>query len=238
MLLLNMMYLASAFKKTTSKRPNPQRFSGPQSIADMKSYDRMLLNRARSGEQRAFDELVGKYRQRVMALSMRYTGNQADAEDAVQNTFLKAYRALAKFRGDSAFYSWLHRIAINSAKSVRSLRTRDEGIFKSTPRSVDETHRQALELKEWDTPEALALTDEVCQAVNEAIESLCEEQRAAIVLREFEGLSYSEVAASMSCPLGTVRSRVFRAREAIDSQLRHVFDDGLGRVRSDLAPRS
>jgi RNA polymerase sigma-70 factor (ECF subfamily) len=210
------------------------RFSRPKSIPDTRS-DRLLVNRAQCGEQRAFNELMTKYRQKVLTVSMRYTGNQADAEDAVQNTFLKAYRGLARFRGDCAFYSWLHRIAINSAKTTRLLRMRDERIFQSIALSADTAPEVS---KDWDTPEALALTEEVRDAVNGALESLCEEQRTAIALREFHGLSYADVASSMSCPVGTVRSRVFRAREAIDDQLRHVFDEGLGRSRGGLAVRT
>jgi RNA polymerase sigma-70 factor (ECF subfamily) len=205
------------------------------SIGHLCSGDRSLVQRAQSGEHRAFNELVGKYRQRVMKVSFRYTGNLADAEDAVQQTFFRAYRALAHFRGDCAFYSWLHRIAINSAKTVRSLRLRDEGIFDSITLGID-TAQQAPVMKDFDTPEALALTDEICNAVNGAIESLCEEQRTAIVLRELHGLSYADVASSMSSPVGTVRSRVFRAREAIDNKLRRVFDDGLGRMRGPAIP--
>jgi RNA polymerase sigma-70 factor, ECF subfamily len=233
-----MMYLTSTLKRVVAKRPDCRpRFSRPRSISDTRSCDRLLVNRAQRGEQRAFNELVGKYRQKVLALSMRYTGNQADAEDAAQNTFLKAYRALAHFRGDCAFYSWLHRIAINSAKTTRLLRMRHERIFHSIDSSADTANETPVS-KDWDTPEALVLTEEICDAVNGAIESLCEEQRTAIALREFSGLSYADVASSMSCPVGTVRSRVFRAREAIDIQLRHVFDDGLGRVRGDLALRT
>src|ERR1700719_3368787 len=202
---------------------------------DFNMIDQDLEKRAQSGEQGAFNELVGKYRQRVTTLSMRYTGNQADAEDAVQNTFLRAYRALGRFRGDSAFYSWLHRIAINSAKSVRLLRARGEGVFRPLLEGTEGAPEPASELEEWDTPEGLALTDEICRAVNKAIESLCEEQRTAIVLRELHGLSYLDVASSMCCPIGTVRSRVFRAREAIDIQLRQVFADGLGRVKANAS---
>jgi RNA polymerase sigma-70 factor, ECF subfamily len=223
------MYLASTLKKPAPKRPGCRTRSRPNSIS-LQCCDRLLVNRARSGEHRAFDEIVRKYRHRLMAVSMRYTSNRADAEDAVQETFLKAHRALANFRGDSAFYSWLHRIAINCAKNVRSLRARDKSVFASNVRGPSGSHDAAMELKEWDTPEGLALTDEICQAVNGAIESLCEEQRVAIVLRELQGLSYADVASSMSCPIGTVRSRVFRARGAIDRQLRQVFDDGLGRA--------
>jgi RNA polymerase sigma-70 factor (ECF subfamily) len=186
--------------------------------------------RAQAGEQKAFDALVCKYRERVMTLSMRYTRNHADAEDAVQNTFLKAYAGLPHFRGDASFYSWLHRIAINSAKTVLSLRTRDASVFRFD-NGNEEVHETPEVLKELDTPEELALTEEIRNAVNSAVEGLGEAQRIAIILRVLKGLSYSQMAAAMSCPVGTVRSRVFRAREAIDHQLRRVFDDGLGRAR-------
>jgi RNA polymerase sigma-70 factor, ECF subfamily len=229
-----MMHLASTLKGTASKRlechPHSSR---PRSIADPRC-DRFLVIRAQCGEERAFNELVNKYRQKVLALSMRYTGNQADAEDAVQNTFLKAYRALARFRGDCAFYSWLHRIAINSAKTTRLLRMRDERMFQSIAWDPDTAQEVKIGM-DLDTPEALVLMEEIRDAVNEAIDSLCEEQRTAISLRELHGLSYAEVASSMSCPVGTVRSRVFRARETIDEQLRHILGAGLGRIRKHSA---
>jgi RNA polymerase sigma-70 factor, ECF subfamily len=205
---------------------------------DVKSSDRMLVLRAQSGEHSAFNALVRKYRHRVMKLSMRYTRNHADAEDAVQNTFIKAYWGLQNFRGDAAFYSWLHRIAVNSAKTVLALRARNARVFMSNHWHAGDTNDTSAALKDLDTPEELALTDEICSAVNASIEVLCDEQRTAIVLREFQGLSYSQVASAMSCPVGTVRSRVFRAREAIDNQLRHVFDDGLGRGKNNVSPRS
>lgn len=194
----------------------------------------MLVARAQAGERSAFNELVRKYRHRVLKLSMRYTRNRADAEDAVQNTFIHAYFGLQHFRGDSAFYSWLHRIAVNSAKTAIALRVRDASIFKLDTRSDDALNDKSAALKELDTPEELALTEEICEVVNGAIGELCEEQRTAIVLRELEGMSYSEVASAMSCPLGTARSRVFRAREAINAQLLQVFDNGLGRPRRCL----
>jgi RNA polymerase sigma-70 factor (ECF subfamily) len=205
---------------------------------DWKSRDRVLVARAQSGERSAFNDLVRKYRHRVLKLSMRYTRNRADAEDAVQNTFIKAYCGLQHFRGDSAFYSWLHRIAVNSAKTAISLRARDASIFKCGIRSDDAQNDTSVALKELDTPEELALTEEICEAVNEAIGELCEGQRTAIVLRELEGFSYSEVASAMSCPVGTVRSRVFRAREAINAQLHQVFDNGLGRATRYASSRS
>jgi len=204
----------------------------------VKCCDRVLVMRAQSGERGAFNALVSKYRQRIMNLSMRYTKNLADAEDAVQNTFLKAYCGLQSFRGDAAFYSWLHRIAINSAKTLISIRGRDAILFSSETQCNDRANANVGMPADLDTPEELALTEAICDAVNTAIESLGEEQREAILLREFEGLSYSQVASAMSCPLGTVRSRVFRAREAIDGRLRHIFDDGLGRARRAATSRS
>jgi len=195
------------------------------------SCDRLLVLRAQSGERGAFNALMRKYRHRVMKLSMRYTRNRADAEDAVQETFIKAYRGLTDFRGEAAFYSWLHRIAVNSAKTVRSLRARDARVFTSDTGMADGRYEASPALRELDTPEDLALSDEAWGVVNAAIAALCEEQRIAIVLRELQGLSYSQVASTMDCPVGTVRSRVFRAREAIDRQLRHIIDDGLGRSR-------
>ncbi len=204
----------------------------------VESCDRVLVLRAQSGDHAAFNDLVRKYRYRVMKLSLRYTRNHADAEDAVQNTFIKAYWGLQHFRGDSAFYSWLHRIAVNSAKTVLMLRAREARVFGSDAAGADDTREVSMERNETDTPEDLALTDEICGAVNHAMESLSEDQRSAIVLREFHGLSYSQIASAMSCPVGTVRSRVYRAREAIDEQLRRVFDDGLGRARAVASGRS
>jgi RNA polymerase sigma-70 factor (ECF subfamily) len=234
-----MMYRGSATEPDELRhRGRRRRPSEMDLIMDVKPCDRMLVLRAQSGEHGAFNALVRKYRHRVMKLSLRYTRNRADAEDAVQNTFLKAYWGLQSFRGESAFYSWLHRIAINSAKTVLSLRTRNGSLFVSNSRNADDTNDTSLVLKDLDTPEELALTEEICSAVNASIDALCDEQRTAIVLRELEGLSYSQVACAMSCPVGTVRSRVFRAREAIDDQLRHVFDDGLGRTRSSVSSRS
>ncbi len=234
-----MMHQTSALKPSNSKRQGrQQRIAELELITEVKSCDRILVLRAQSGERSAFNALVRRYRHRVMKLSMRYTRNRADAEDAVQNTFLKAYWGLQHFRGDAAFYSWLYRIAVNSAKTVQSLRARDASVFRSATRHDDELNETSVPLKELDTPEELALTDEICDSVNAAIEALCEEQRTAIVLREFHGLSYAQVASAMSCPVGTVRSRVFRAREAIDNQLRRVFEDGIGRSRRNLSLRS
>ncbi len=201
------------------------------------STDRVLVRRVQSGERGAFNQLVRKYRARVLKVVMRYTRNRADAEDAVQETFLKAYWGLRHFRGDSAFYSWLHRIAVNSAKTVLSVRARHAGWVTPAAEAGDDLEERSAAACDLDTPEELVLTEEISLLVHGAIDALCEEQRTAIVLREFQGLSYAQVARVMGCPVGTVRSRVFRAREAIDESLREVFDDGLGRARRRLALR-
>ena len=198
--------------------------------------DGALVMQAQSGEYRAFDALMRKYRPRIMQLAMRYIRNPDDAEDVVQNTFLKAFRSLRRFRGDSAFYSWLHRIAINATKTALIARRRDLSVMAPAAFETVGSDETVGEPRDLDTPEQLTLTDEIYRVVNAAIEELCEEQRCAIVLRELEGLSYAEVASVMSCPIGTVRSRVFRAREAIDCQLRQVFDEGLSRMKRVTAP--
>jgi RNA polymerase sigma-70 factor, ECF subfamily len=206
---------------------------GPESAMSVDCCDQTLVLRAQSGERGAFNVLVRRYRRRVMRLSMRYISNRADAEDAVQNTFLKAYWGLKYFRGDAAFYSWLHRIAVNSAKTMRSHRARDARVLASEVFDGEDWGASACAPMELDTPEGLALEDEICAAVNAAIAALCDEQQTAIILREFHGLSYQDVASAMSCPIGTVRSRVSRAREAIDRRLREVCDG-----KSEIAPKS
>ncbi len=184
------------------------------------AWDRRLVLRAQSGDRGAFDALVQRYRHRVMKLAMRYAANRADAEDVVQDTFMKAYGALPRFRGESAFYSWLHRIAINSAMTALALRARHANC-----ELMDESAQTPYEL---DTPENLALCEELCGAVDAAVDALPDEQRMAIWLREIQGLSYPQVGAAMSCPIGTVRSRIFRARNAIHLHVRRMFDEGRG----------
>jgi RNA polymerase sigma-70 factor (ECF subfamily) len=186
------------------------------------SFDEKLVRQAQAGDCRAFNALDSKYRARIMQLTLRYARNEADAEDLVQDTFLKAYRALLSFRGDASFYSWLHRIAINAAKTAFHVRARDAHVVSMEGYSE--------QLEELATPESLAVTDEILAAISAAVDELCEDQRRAIVLREIDGLSYQQVAGAMSCPVGTVRSRVFRAREAIDLRVRDSFEGGLGRI--------
>jgi RNA polymerase sigma-70 factor (ECF subfamily) len=191
--------------------------------------DASLVRRVQHGDRGAFDLLVLKYQHKVVKLVLRYVRNQAEAEDIAQDAFIKAYRALANFRGDSAFYTWLYRIAINTAKNAVSSRGRQMLPLETQGEDGDDGVDLQTRLQETATPEALAMTDEIRDTVNAAIASLPEDLRTAIVLRELDGLSYEEIAAAMACPVGTVRSRIFRAREAIDAKLRNVFDGGLGR---------
>ena len=192
--------------------------------------DLSLVRRVQRGDKGAFDVLVLKYQHKLVKLVTRYVRNPAEAEDIAQEAFIKAYRALPQFRGDSAFYTWLYRIAINTAKNAVVSRDRNPVDYDLDRDSIDESYDMQGRLKDSETPEGLVLTDEIRQTVNAAIEELPEDLRTAIVLRELEGLSYEQIAASMDCPVGTVRSRIFRAREAIDRRLREVFEGGLGRT--------
>jgi RNA polymerase sigma-70 factor (ECF subfamily) len=191
--------------------------------------DLSLVRRVQRGDKGAFDALVLKYQHKVVKLVMRYTRTPAEAEDIAQDAFIKAYRALPGFRGDSAFYTWLYRIAINTAKNAVASRDRSPIEYSLDRNESEESYELQGRMKDSATPEALAMTEEIRTTVNGAIAALPEELRTAIVLRELEGLSYEEIAATMDCPVGTVRSRIFRAREAIDARLRQVFDGGLGR---------
>jgi RNA polymerase sigma-70 factor (ECF subfamily) len=190
--------------------------------------DLKLVERVQRGERAAFDLLVLRYQHKVLKLIMRYVHDASEAEDISQEAFVKAYRALGSFRGDSAFYTWLYRIAINTAKNALVANKRRPMEYDLDLQNPEQYDMQAR-LKESATPEALLLTDEIRDTVNAAIEDLPDDLRTAIVLREIDGLSYEEIAATMECPVGTVRSRIFRAREAIDKRLRPIFDGGLGR---------
>jgi len=191
--------------------------------------DLSLVQRVQGGDRKAFDLLVLKYQHKVVKLVMRYVRSPAEAEDIAQEAFIKAYRALPQFRGDSAFYTWMYRIAINTAKNFIASRDRSPLVYDLDQSERQQTYEAQGRMRDSATPEALAMTDEIRNTVNAAIEDLPTDLRTAIVLRELEGLSYEEIAASMDCPVGTVRSRIFRAREAIDARLREVFEGGLGR---------
>jgi len=188
-----------------------------------RDIDRELVERVQAGDKRAFELLVAKYQRRVVRLLSRFVRDAAEVEDVAQDAFIKAYRALPGFRGESAFYTWLYRIAINTAKNhLASLGRR---VPTTTEADVDEAAGldDANPLREVATPETLLQGKQVGQAVDRAIERLPEDLRTAIVLREIEGLSYDEIALTMNCPVGTVRSRIFRAREAIAAELRPLL---------------
>jgi RNA polymerase sigma-70 factor (ECF subfamily) len=184
--------------------------------------DLALIRRVQQGDRSAFDLLVAKYQHKILNLVMRYVKDPAEALDVAQEAFLKAYRAAPSFRGESAFYTWLYRIAINTAKNyLVAARRRPAGVDVDFADS--EQFEAFTKLSDVDTPERLALTEEIGAAVNAAIQELPEELRTAILLREIEGMSYEEIAATMECPVGTVRSRIFRAREAIEKRLRPLL---------------
>ena len=184
--------------------------------------DQLLVERVQKGDKAAFDLLIQKYQHRIVSLVTRYVGDPAEALDVAQEAFIKAYRALPRFRGDSAFYTWLYRIAINTAKNWLVARNRRPPA--SDIDAVDaEQYDMDSRLKDRGTPENELLREEIEKTVFAAIADLPEDLRTAIMLREMEGMSYEEIATTMECPIGTVRSRIFRAREAIDEQLRPLL---------------
>ncbi len=186
--------------------------------------DQALVQRVQSGDQHAFELLVAKYQRRIFRLISRFVSDPATAEDIAQETFLRAYRAIGRFRGDSQFYTWLYRIAVNTAKRSASAGARSP-VFQENLHSSEgeETFAGSEQLSTVETPEAVMATREIADAVKNALDCLPEELRTAIVLREIEGLSYEDIAQLMGCPPGTVRSRIYRAREAIARQLRPLL---------------
>jgi len=186
--------------------------------------DKLLVERVKRGEKAAFDALVLKYQQRVVNLVSRFVRNNADALDVTQEAFLKAYRALPNFRGDSAFYTWLYRIAVNTAKNYLAMQSRRSGELEQDIAEIEQIETSDA-LRDRATPERLLLRDEIQATVIAAIEELPEDLRMAIMLREVDGMSYEDIAGVMDCPIGTVRSRIFRAREAVDKQLKPLLDE-------------
>jgi len=189
--------------------------------------DALLVERAKRGDTRAFEMLVVKYQRRIERLVGRMVRDADLVQDVAQESFIRAYRALPQFRGESAFYTWLYRIAVNTAKKTLVDLKRDIVVSESALGMADEgdeTSRAENELSDGETPEAMLASREIAAAVNSAIEALSEDLRQAITLREIEGLSYEEIAEVMNCPIGTVRSRIFRAREAIAARLRPLLD--------------
>lgn len=186
--------------------------------------DQLLVERVQAGDKGAFDLLVSKYQRRLIRLVSRLVHDPAEAEDVVQETFIKAYRALHHFRGDSAFYTWLYRIGINTAKNYLV----SQGRRTPTSTELDAEQAEGLDdgesLRDINTPESMLATKQIAETVNAAMDLLPVELRTAIALREIEGLSYEEISAIMACPIGTVRSRIFRAREVIANKLKPLLD--------------
>ncbi|MBA2724070.1 MAG: RNA polymerase sigma factor RpoE [Methylibium sp.] len=194
--------------------------------------DALLIERVKLGDVRAFEMLVVKYQRRIERLIGRMVRDTDLVQDIAQETFIRAYRAIPKFRGESAFYTWLYRIAVNTAKKALVDLKRDPLVTESArfgrDDDGDETSRVENELTDGETPEALLASKQVAAAVNSAIEALSQDLRQAITLREIDGLSYEDIATVMNCPIGTVRSRIFRAREAIAERLRPLLDTRAG----------
>ncbi len=184
-----------------------------------RELDNELVKRVQAGDKAAFDLLVLKYQHRVVNLVSRMIRDPMEVEDVAQEAFIKAYRGLSRFRGDSAFYTWLYRIAVNTAKNYLTSRQRKASMMGVDAQEAEQYDGAEL-LQEHDTPEALMVSEEVRESVHNSIEALPDELKTAISLREFEGLSYEEIAEVMACPIGTVRSRIFRAREAIEKNLK------------------
>jgi len=189
-----------------------------------REIDQQLVERAQRGDQKAFGLLVAKYQRKLARLLSRMIRDAAEVEDVTQEAFIKAYRALGNFRGESAFYTWLYRIGINTAKNYLVAQGRRAPTTTEVEAEDAEGFDDAGLLRDMDTPERLLQTQQIGHAVNAAMEALPEDLRTAIVLREIDGLSYDEIAVVMNCPIGTVRSRIFRAREAIAERLRPMLD--------------
>lgn len=194
-----------------------------------REIDQRIVERIQSGDKKAFELLVSKYQRKLMRLVSRLVRDPAEAEDVVQEAFIKAYRALPQFRGDSAFYTWLYRIGINTAKNYLVTLGRRAPTSTEADAEEAETFEDADQLRDINTPESMLATKQIAETVNQAMEALPDELRVAITLREMEGLSYEEIAAVMGCPIGTVRSRIFRAREAIAEKLRPLLGTSIDR---------
>ena len=189
-----------------------------------RQVDQVLVERAQKGDSRAFELLVSKYQRRLTRLLFRFVKDEHEVNDVAQEAFIKAYRALPNFRGDSAFYTWLYRIAINTAKNFLVVNGRQPVIQGGLANDEGELLDLTEQMPDYRTPETDLLNREIIQTVDAAVAGLPEELRQAIMLREMEGLSYEEIAQTMNCPIGTVRSRIFRAREVIAKELRPLLD--------------
>lgn len=201
-----------------------KRNTADQGMADQQQNDQQLVSRVQKGDRRAFDLLVIKYQHRILALVGRYVSDFGEAQDVTQEAFVKAYRALPNFRGESQFYTWMYRIAVNTAKNYLVSRGR-----RTPTRDIDiddaEFFSEEQNLKDLASPDTLLARDQLQKVVFAAIDALPEELRMAVTLRELDGLSYEEIAEVMECPIGTVRSRIFRAREAIEKKMQPLLAD-------------
>jgi RNA polymerase sigma-70 factor, ECF subfamily len=202
----------------------PSRASLASGSAGNRELDQILVVRAQQGDKKAFGLLVEKYHRKLGRLLGRMIRDQAEVEDVVQESFIKAYRALPNFRGDSAFYTWLYRIGINTAKNYLVSMGRRPQVMQEVEIEDVENFEGGFEMRTTDTPETALMTKQIAQTVNDTVAALPEELRTAITLRELEGLSYEEIAILMQCPIGTVRSRIFRARETISEKLKPLLD--------------
>lgn len=202
----------------------PERPRPPGAVVSDRDIDQKLVERVQRGDKAAFDLLVVKYQRKIFRLISRLIRDSAEVEDVAQEAFIKAYRALPNFRGESAFYTWLYRISINTAKNWLVSQGRRAPTSTEADIEEAETFDDGEHLRELNTPDAMLLTKQVAEAVNRAIDRLPEDLKTAIVLRELEGFSYEEISETMNCPIGTVRSRIFRAREAIAEELRPVLN--------------
>ena len=216
-------------RKRTAYRPgvgSPPQFEAlpveERSMTD-REIDRQLVERAQRGDKQAFELLVEKYQRKLARLLSRFIRDPAEVEDVTQEAFIKAYRALPAFRGDSAFYTWLYRIGINTAKNYLVAMGRRAPTTTEVEAEEAEGFEEGEQLRDINTPESQLLSNEIAETVNDTIEELPEELRTAIQMREIEGMSYEDIAQAMNCPIGTVRSRIFRAREAIAEQLRPLL---------------
>ena len=197
---------------------------GIHGVRTEREGDQLLVERVQAGDRRAFDVLVSKYQRRLMRLVSRLVHDPAEAEDVVQETFIKAYRALRHFRGDAAFYTWLYRIGINTAKNYLATQSRRTPTSSEADAQQAESFDDGSKLRDNNTPESVLASKQIAATVNAAMDVLPIELRTAIVLREIEGLSYEEISEIMACPIGTVRSRIFRAREVIAEKLKPLLD--------------
>ena len=217
------MISASKMVSSSSRKAASVTAQGAKPLSD-KEIDMALVERVQRGDKSAYDLLVLKYQNKIGHLVSRYVHDAHESQDVTQEAFIKAYRGLKNFRGDSAFYTWLYRIAINTAKNhlvTMGRKISDTGIDAADAEQFD----SGAALRENATPERVMATDEIAGVIQSSIEALPEDLRMAITLREFEGMSYEEIATAMDCPIGTVRSRIFRARESIDNNLEPLLDE-------------